>query len=300
MNRTLLLVSAVLLGLAGIAISVRDILVQPEPPPPRTIAVAKANIPTYTRIEGDMLEKRTVPADQAKFAYDFEDTIGKMSTEPIEAGQIIGRGEAKSVEEVRFVEDLGYEITSFSGRFDEMVGGQLKPGTRVNIYGYHQSRDKDNPGDVTLIARNVWVVDVRASSGEAAGQSTPTPGAAEGGSSLLSGPSFRSQSAAPASIVTVAAHPEVVWQIIEALGANDYQAWVTLAGDQAFSPTPTPEPTAYVQPTYTPYPTYTPFPTSVSEAPASEEQAPSAETTPEATSTPPGELPETGGAQPGN
>lgn len=302
MNRTLLLVLAVLLGVAGIAISVRDLLVQPPPPPPRTIAVAKADIPTYTRIEPDMLEERTVPAEQAEFAYDFNQAVGKISTQPIRAGQIVGRGEAKSVEEVRFVEDLGLEITSFSGRFDEMVGGQLKPGVKVNIYGYHEGRDQSAPGDVKIIARNVWVVDVRASSGEAAGQPPPTPGTGGGGGLLGGGPGFTTQRDVPASIVTVAAEPEVVWHIIEGLGAGGYQAWVTLAGQGTFDPTPTPEPTLYVQPTYTPYPTYTPFPTPVSKAPSSSQaQATPTQATPEVVSAPtPWEFPTTGGKQPGN
>ncbi len=285
-----------LLGLAGIAISVRDILVQPPPPPPRTIAVAKEDIPTYTRIEPGMLEERTVPADQAKFAYDLDEAVGKMSIEPISAGQTIGRGEAKPVEEVRLVDDLGLEVTSFSGRFDEMVGGQLKPGVKVNIYGYREARGQGEPGDVMLIASGVWVVDVRASSGEAAGEPAPTPSTSGGG--LLGGPTFTGRGEAPASIVTVAAQPEVVWDIIEALGADGYQAWVTLAGKRTFSPTATPEPTVYVQPTYTPYPTYTPFPTPVSKAPPSSgsQQTPSAAPT----ETPPAELPTTGAAHPGD
>jgi hypothetical protein len=296
MNRTLLLALAVLLGVAAIALSVRDILVQPPPPPPRTIAVARTDIPTYTRIEPDMLEEREVPADQARFAYSMEDAIGTMSTEPIKAGQIIGRGEAKPVEEVRFVEDLGFEITSFSGRYDEMVGGQLKPGARVNIYGYHESQGRENPGDVTLVARNVWVVDVRASSGEAAGQPPPTP-SQSGGGGLLGGPGLSDQGEVPASILTVAAEPEVVWHIIEALGAGGYQAWVTLAGSQTFLPTPTPEPTVVVQATYTPLPTYTPFPSPTPAEQANMQATP----TPEIVGTPtPGELPTTGGERPGN
>ena len=257
MNRTLLLGLAVLLGLAGIAISVRDAFQQEQPPPPRVVAVAKVDIPTYTRIEADMLEKREIPADQAQFVYGYEEAIGKISTEPIKVGQTIGRGEAKPIEEVRFVEDLGMEITSFSGRFDEMVGGQLKPGVRVNIYGYLPGRDQENPGDVKLIARNVWVVDVRASSGESATPREPSSGNQEESGGFLGGPQLAGRSEVPASIVTVAAEPDVVLDIIGALGADGYQAWVTLAGNQAAN-VPT---YAEAQPTYTPLPTYTPFPT---------------------------------------
>lgn len=287
MNRTLLLGLAVLLGLAGIAISVMDIVRSEPPPPPRTIAFAKVDIPTYTLIEPSMIEERTVPAGEARFAYTFDEAVGKMTTEPIKAGQKIGRGEAKPPKEVRFVEDLGYEITSFSGRFDEFVGGQLKPGVRVNIYGYREGQGKDDPGEVKLVARDVWVVDVRASTGEAAGRPTPTPRAGGGGGGLLGGASIGGRGDVPASIITVAAEPEVVWHIIEALGAGRYQAWVTLAGNRAFTPTPAPA-AMLVQPTYTPLPTYTPFPS----------PTPPVESTPnpDITGVPtPGELPTTGG-----
>ncbi len=292
MSRTLLLALAVLLGLAGIAISVRDMLVEPPAPPPRTIAVAKAEIPTYTRIDASMLEEQTVPAGQARFAYDFSEAVGKMTTERISPGQTIGPGEAKRAEEVRFVDDPNLEITSFSGRFDEMVGGQLKRGAKINIYGYHQAKDEDEPGDVTLVARDVWVVDVRASSGEATSQPTPTPGGSSSGSSggLLGGSPFVGRGDVPASVVTVAAEPEVVWKIIQALGAGGYEAWVTLAGRQTYEPTPTASPTA--QATYTPYPTYTPIP---SPTPAQEARA-----EPEISNTPtPGSLPTTGGPRVG-
>lgn len=289
----MLLALAVLLGLAGIALTVVDAL-RPEPPEPEvTIAVANTDIPTYTIIEPHMVSERTVKQSQARsmFAYALDEAVGMITTEPVAPDTIIGRGEAKPVKEVRFVEDLGMEVTSFSGRFDEMVGGQLNPGTQVNIYGYHESLGRDEPGDVTLIASNVWVVDVRASSGEAAGQepaATPSQGS---GGLLGGGPGMVQGQATPASIVTVAAQPQVVWDIIQALGAGGYQAWVTLAGKQAFQPTPVPSPTT--QPTYTPLPTYTPFPSPTVVEQTQEE--------PTVAGTPtPSDLPTTGGAQPGN
>lgn len=289
----MLLALAVLLGLAGIALTVVDAL-RPEPPEPEvTIAVANTDIPTYTIIEPHMVSERTVKQSQARnmFAYALDQAVGMMTTEPVEPDTIIGRGEAKPVKEVRFVEDLGLEVTSFSGRFDEMVGGQLNPGTHVNIYGYHESLGRDEPGDVTLIASNVWVVDVRASSGEAAGQE-PAPTPSQSGGGLLGGPGAVQGQATPASIVTIAAQPQVVWDIIQALGAGGYQAWVTLAGKQAFQPTAVPSPTP--EPTYTPFPMYTPFP-----SPTVVEQTRAEE--PEVAGTPtPSGLPTTGDAQPGN
>ncbi|MFQ5855467.1 MAG: hypothetical protein ACE5LU_07500 [Anaerolineae bacterium] len=299
MNRTLLLGLAVLLGLAGIAISLVDILRPPPPEPEVTVAIAKEYIPTYTLIEPGMLDERMVKESEARrlAAYRLEEAIGMMTTTPVEPDTIIGRGEARPVEEARLVKDLDLEITSFAGRYDEMVGGQLKPGVRVNIYGYHEGQDQDNPGDVKVVARNVWVVDVRASTGEAAGQPAPTPSGA-GGGGLLGGPRITDRGEVPASIITVAAEPEVVWHIIEAMGAGGYEAWVTLAGNQTFSPTPTPGPVALIQPTYTPLPTYTPFPTPT---PIQVSEKPASQATPEVAGTPtPGELPTTGGEQSGN
>lgn len=295
MNRTLLLGLAVLLGLAGIAISVRDMLHQPPPPPDVEVAVAQTDIPTYTRIEAGMLKAEKRPANQAQYVYSYEDAIDMISTEPIKAGQTISRGEAKPVEEVRFVEDLGYEILSFSGHFDEMVGGQVKPGVRVNIRGYRASRNEDEPGEIKLIASNVWVVDVRASSGEAAGQSPPTPSTSSSSSGILGGPSITGRNEAPGSIVTVAVEPEVASNVIQALGADGYQAWVTLAGNQAL-PTSTPRHEVKIQATYTPLPTYTPFPspTPAGQTPVMSDPGELAGTaTPEYS-------PKTGAAEPGN
>lgn len=143
-----------LLGLAGIAISLVDMLRPPPPEPEVKIAVAKEFIPTYTLIEPGMLEERVVKESEARrlFAYRLEDAIGMMTTTDVEPGTIIGRGEAKPVEEVRFIEDLGLEVTSFSGRFDEMVGGQLKPGVLINIYGYRVGRGDEDPGEVVLLS----------------------------------------------------------------------------------------------------------------------------------------------------
>lgn len=288
-----------LLGLAGIAISLVDMLRPPPPEPEVRIAVARQHIPTYTLIEPSMLEERTVKEGEARRlqAYRLEDAIGMMTTTPVEPGTIIGRGEAKPVEEVRFVEDLGLEVTSFSGRFDEMVGGQLKPGQLINIYGYRIGQGQEDRGDVVLIASNVRVVDVRATTGEAAGRPTPTPGG--GGGGLLGGPALRGRGEVPASIVTVAAEPRVVWHIIEVLGAGNYEAWVTLAGKQTYAPTPTVTPTPVIPPTYTPYPTYTPFPTPTP-VPKAEQPGPSPPGGPtvQMTSTPES-LPVTGGSQPG-
>ena len=240
---------AILLGLVGIGISVRDIIYQPPPPPPRMVAVAARDIGTYVIVDADMVQAVEKPGEEAVGIYGAEDVVGKITIRYLKAGEPIDRYSALSIEEFRFVSDMGLEVASFPARFDEMVGGQLKPGHHINIYGYREG-GADRLSETMLIAADVWVVDVRTASGSEASLPTPTPG----GGGLL-GP-IGGQRAVPASIVTVAADPSVVWKIIDTLGARGFNAWVTIAGRGTGVSTPAPTPAT---PTSTPIPS-TPTP----------------------------------------
>jgi hypothetical protein len=246
-QRTLLLGLAILLGLVGIGISVRDIIYQPPPPPPRMVALAARDIGTYVIVDADMVQAVEKPGEEAVGIYGAEDVVGKITTRYIKAGEPIDRYSVLSIEEFRFASDMGLEIASFPARFDEMVGGQLKPGHHINIYGYREG-GADRLSETMLIAPDVWVVDVRTASGGEAGIPTPTPG----GGGLFS--PIGGQRAVPASIVTVAAEPSVVWKIVDTLGARGFNAWVTIAGRGTWVSTPAP-----ATPTSTPIPS-TPTP----------------------------------------
>lgn len=216
------------------------------------VAVAAQDIGPYTIIQSDMVQAVEKSAREAAGAYGAEDVVGKIATQYIKAGEPIHRSAALPIEDFRFVSDMGLEITSFPARFDEMVGGQVKPGHHINIYGYRE-RGADLPPETILIASDVWVVDVRTARGGEAALPTPTPGAGVGFLGEIGG-----RQAAPASIVTVAAEPSVVWRIIDTLGAQGFQAWVTLSGRQAWTPTPTATPTLTPTATATPTPTTPP------------------------------------------
>jgi hypothetical protein len=144
------------------------------------------------------------------------------------------------------------------------VGGQLKPGHRINLYAYRGERStvnlNKNP-EVRLIATDIPVVDVRSRQGDASGRLVPTATAAaqRTGGLFGAGPEESSRSD-PGSIVTVAVPPELAFLVVDTLGAQGFDAWVTLAGNRAVQITPTPEPT--LPPTSTPVPpTNTPAPT---------------------------------------
>jgi len=267
---------AIVLLLAGVGLSLRDILMPKPPPPPRTVLVATTDIDTYTVLRPEMVERREVAAELAP-----EDAYGELgektvliTTRPIKEGEVITRDAAVAVGSSWRPARMDLEILSFPADFDKMVAGQIKPGHKINIYGYHVGEEGEG-APVTLVAHNVWVVDARTASGGEAWAATPEP--AEGGGPLgLRG--LAETRAAPASIVTVAVEPEVAWKIIEALGAQKYRAWVTLAGPEPITPTPAPPTPTPPQVAVTPAGPETPTPTP--------KATPSPEAAPQPTATP--------------
>ena len=241
MNRRNVLVGSVVLLVVLIAINL-----WPKPPPPsQKVAVAVRDIEPFTVIEeGMVVITDTIDIEETlDVYYDAEDVACKMARQPIKAKQIIHRS---AVLDYCFGKQP--EIISLPARFSEMVGGQLKPLHRINIWGYRGGRS-DQASERILIASGVLVVDVRTARGGDAALPMPTPG--EGGG-FLGG--MGGEQAEPASIVTVAADdPDVVQQIIDYLGAQGFQAWVTLTGEQVWTPAPADIPTpAMTMPTPTP------------------------------------------------
>jgi hypothetical protein len=170
-----------------------------------------------------------------------------MATRFIRAGQQISREDARTLEDVRYVADMGLEIVSFPAVFSEMVAGQVKPGHRINVYGYRRGNSRDDPGELVWVAGNVWVVDVRTATGDVV--TSPEEDSSQDTGSLLAvaGPLGRAE---PASVVTVAAAPATVQDMIRAFGAGGYNAWVTLAPSPVVpvAPTAVPTPTAPASP----------------------------------------------------
>jgi len=219
------------------------------------VVIAGADMEPYTSIEPSEVKLGPSPgmaaAQAAGYHTQLTQVIDLMTTRFIKAGQEISRLDARPVEEVRYVRDMELEIVSFPAVFSEMVAGQVQPGHRVNIYGYRKDGGRDTLAETILVAGNVWVVDVRTSGGAETTIATPAP--IEGTGGFLVSPSARIYDTEPGSVLTVAAPPEVVMRIIDALGAQEYQAWVTLSPSPSHIPvvptrTPLPEPVPEASP----------------------------------------------------
>ena len=222
-----MLIFAVVLGVAGILLS----LPRGGKVVSREVLVAAEDIDTYTVIDESMVERREELTTQTPDAY-AATTTTLMTTHPIRKGETIRHADALPLDTFR--PGFPLEVISFPATVDKMVSGQVLPGHKINIYGY-RSEQGERSGELILVAPKVWVVDVRTAQGEesraVSAQKTPTPQG--GGGSLLTGISI---TRAPASIVTVAASRQVITGIIEALGRQGLQAWVTLAPDEVPPP----------------------------------------------------------------
>lgn len=221
------------------------------------VVVAATSIEPYTFISASQLITVTnIPESKARGYYSKpEAVVGYMATRFIQAHEWISVDDAVPAEQFRFARDMKYEIVSFPALFSEMVGGQVRPGHRINVYGYRRGRGQEDPGEMELVASNVWVVDVRTATGENAKPqpaTTRTPTGGAPGIFEVGGIGFGAQ---PASIVTVAAEPWVVQNIIAKLGSKNYSAWVTLAPGIQYIVIPTP-----LLPAPTPAATATPVP----------------------------------------
>lgn len=233
----------ILLAVAAVLLAIFVITSLPTPTPVRPaefaeVVVADETIDTYSFItDATPLQTKKVPVAEAAGAYRSIDEVrGLMTTKLIEKGKTITTDAALPPEVVRYVRDMGFEIISFGADVDKMVGGAVKPGRKINIYGFGRGQGGE-PGPVILVEPNVWVVDVRSNAGqavfatEAARGEEQQPQTQQAGGLLGFGATAGLTQVQPA-IITVAAQPEVVVRIIEAFGARGLNAWVTLAGER--------------------------------------------------------------------
>jgi hypothetical protein len=234
---------ALALGLVGLFISLQPILFKPPPPPQVQVLAAAQDIDTYKVVTMDLVN--VVTATQTPGLYTLDEVwnaaeitaIGEMTrvvlftTRPVQQGEILSRRtNVLPIEEARYA-PLRFEVASFLVDINETVGGQVKPGHRINIYGYIEERQGHAAPPVQLIAENVWVVDVRTAQADLVAP-TPAPATtpqAPSGPFGVNVPGLTVTTRAPEAMITVAADPETIWRILEALGAQGFRAWVTLS-----------------------------------------------------------------------
>lgn len=242
--RTIALIAAVAIMGIGAIMIVQGMLGGGEPPQRTRVAYASQQIEPYTVITQDMIQisDNIRQRDAAEIAaYPFNAVVGKMTTAQINPGDTITAGNALPIEEVRYVRDLGLEVVTFAAGVDRTVGGRLRAGHVVNLYGFGQ--DDEGVPFTRLIEPQLWVVEVTAG-GQPVSDATPEVDQDTGEVVIPSDARQRN-----ASLVTVAVEPERAYNIINSLGAERLSAWVTLsANQQALRALATPVP---VQPTPT-------------------------------------------------
>jgi hypothetical protein len=224
--RTVVLIGAVALLGIGVLLTISDAL-KPAPPAVMvTTGVAAQQIAPYTVVTQDMVQSGAQVRQkdaQNQAMWPLADVVGKMTTTQLAPGDTFSANNLKPIEEVRYVKDLGLEVISFAAATDKLVGGELRPGHIINLYGYTQGSQESF---TSLIEPRLWVVGV-SSSGMPVTQATPEVDPTTGELTYTNTGQER-----PGTMITVAVSPDKAFRIIDALGSKRMQAWVTLAANQ--------------------------------------------------------------------
>ena len=209
------------------------------------IVVPAALVPPYTRITPDLLKVRQVPRPllQEPVYQTAEQLVGKISTVPLIPDEPVYLAYAVNLSQFRLSSDPQLEVVSFPVDPAQAVGGQVRAGSRVNIYRAAVRRPSDvaaSPAQavtttlsaVEVLASYVQVVDVRGGRGEPVRALGTTGDSAQATTNDASRTSSSGQTQqVPLQIVTVAVPPEIAGKIV-GLAAEQkagVQLWVSLA-----------------------------------------------------------------------
>ena len=190
-------------------------------------------IPAGALIESSMLSTREVPRPllNEDIYVKVDDLVGKVAVVPLRPGMIVYRTFAVPLREYRFVDDPAYSVVSFPVEPARAVGGQIQPGHRVDIWQLvalpPASGEITSTGwaTATILARNVLVVDVRSSAGQAVARSPQAvPGQVQSSASSASS----SGSTVPLQILTVAVPADVAREILSLVAMQQARSTVNL------------------------------------------------------------------------
>lgn len=243
------------------------------------LAVPAVPIPAGALIVPAMLAEREVPRallDEPIYVQ-TGDLVGKIAQVPLAPGMAVYRHHAVTLREYRLVDDPTLVVVSMPIEPDRAVGGQVQPGSRVDVWSLPRPRTaqaQEQPVlTATLVLTDVLVVDVRANQGQAVARQ---PQAVPGQLSSQATPQAQQQSSAPLQILTFALPLTQTTTLLDAVAAAENGVailWVALAPvvrpvappplrvAAVPSANPTPLPSSTPQPEPTPAATATPAPT---------------------------------------
>ncbi len=207
------------------------------------LVVPAVDIPPYTILRADLLTTRVFPAPmgQEPVYRTLDEAVGKISRISLAAGRLIYGDQAVAPSAFRYSDDERLEVVSFPVSPEQAVGGQIKPGHRINLYRVALGSAPSgapapallatSPVAVDLLARAVPVVDVRAAGGTSttAPPAPRTPTARD--ASALGIPSSAQPTAEKSlTIITVAVPPAVAKDIVRLMGETRerYMFWISL------------------------------------------------------------------------
>ncbi len=214
------------------------------------LVVPAVEIPPYTSVSPQMFKMRSFPAPVANESVYREpsELTGKISTITLKPDQLIYRDQAVSLKQFRYTDDERLEIVSFPIKPEQAVGGQIKPGQRINLYRI-VLQTTPNPSVVNSPDPKVWlaapgagievvesdvlVVDVRSTQGSPMVSPPKVQSQTAEVTTYESASTSASDANRPLTILTVAVPPDVAKDILRLAGeahvASRYLLWVSLA-----------------------------------------------------------------------
>ena len=214
------------------------------------LVVPAIEIPPYTIVVPEMFKTRAFPAPMANepIYRDASEVSGKISTITLKPDQLVYRDQLVPPRQFRYSDDERLEVLSFPIKPEQAVGGQIKPGQRVNIYrlvlqtapnaSVVASPDPKvwlaAPGaGVELLQGDVLVVDVRSTQGSPIAPAPKVQTKTSEAATYEAADTDTSNTSRPLTILTVAVAPEAGRDILRLAGeshvASRYLLWVSLA-----------------------------------------------------------------------
>lgn len=214
------------------------------------LVVPSVEIPPYTVVVPQMFKLASFPAPMAQepLYRELAEVSGKITTKTLRPDQLIYRDQLVPLKQFRYTDDERLEIASFPIKPEEAVGGQIKPGQRINIYrlvlqptlnqSVANSPDPKvwlaAPGaGIELLQSDVLVVDVRSTQGSPITSPPKVQSSSSDATSFGATETSSSSTNRPLTILTVAVPPDVAKDILRMAGeahlASRYLLWVTLS-----------------------------------------------------------------------
>lgn len=192
MSRRITILIALMAMLVG-GVSACALLRSAEPYTETTnLVVPVKEIAPYTILTPDMIQERAFPSamTHAQVSHSVDEVIGNLTTTALVPGQLIYTQQLTAPQQFQLVRDAQLEVVSFPIKSEQAVGAQLRIGQRVNVY--HPAAQENALGSELVVS------DVR-----------PAP------DGYL--------------IVTIAASPKVVREILRSGAKSRDALWMTLA-----------------------------------------------------------------------